>query len=350
MTLTYAIDPADDWPVFDFTETITYDPTGASAAITGLTAIRRPISQSAGRRIEQFDIGDGLNPDDVTFHVCENTNNDLANITLTPYDFDNDLPKDTITDDNSLLYDVIFAERQVDNSKLFVVARKRRLYSALISYWKLDELSGNAADAHGSNTLTDTNTVTAGTGLFSQARDFEATNTEYLTINDNATFQIGDTDLTIQAWVKAESLSGVQDNTILSKFATNEKEYYIAYEDTAQRFFFSISNDGSTDTIVTANNLGAPATGTWYHILAWIDTANNQIAIQINQGTADTASFTTRVYHSAAPFRIGASGQTGNEAPWDGLIDEVAIWKRLLTTAEKTRLYNSGQGLAYENF
>jgi hypothetical protein len=124
MTLTYNIEPADDWPVFDFTETISYTPTGA-AAISGLTALRRPISQSAGRRIEQFDLGQGLNADDVTFHVCETANDDLAAATLTPYDFSGPTAKDTITDADSDVYDVIFVERQVDASKLFCVARKR---------------------------------------------------------------------------------------------------------------------------------------------------------------------------------------------------------------------------------
>ena len=32
---------------------------------------------------------------------------------------------------------------------------------------------------------------------------------------------------------------------------------------------------------------------------------------------------------------------------WDGLIDEVGFWKRILTAQEKTNLYNAGAGLAY---
>jgi hypothetical protein len=125
MAINYEIDPADDWPVFDFTQLVTYDPTGATAAITGLTAIRRPISQSAGRRIEQFDIGDGLNPDDTVFHICDTDAGALAAIDLTPYDFATSTSKDTITDADAVVYDVIFVERQVDNSKLFCVARKQ---------------------------------------------------------------------------------------------------------------------------------------------------------------------------------------------------------------------------------
>lgn len=124
MPINYEINPADDWPVFDLTETITYTPDGG-AAITGLTAIRRPISQSTGRRIEQFDIGDGLNADDIVFHICETAGGALAAIDLTPYDFAGSTSKDEITDADTTVYDVIFVERHVDNSKLFAVARKQ---------------------------------------------------------------------------------------------------------------------------------------------------------------------------------------------------------------------------------
>lgn len=125
MALSYNILSADDWPVFDFTELVTYDPVGATPAITNLTALRRPISQSQGRRIEQFDIGDGLNQDDVGMHICETAGGALAAITLTPYDFGTSTSKDTVTDANSTVYDVIFVERHVDTSKLFAVLRKQ---------------------------------------------------------------------------------------------------------------------------------------------------------------------------------------------------------------------------------
>lgn len=43
----------------------------------------------------------------------------------------------------------------------------------LVSYWKLDEASGNALDAHGSNTLIETSgAIAAAGGKINGARDF----------------------------------------------------------------------------------------------------------------------------------------------------------------------------------
>ena len=56
----------------------------------------------------------------------------------------------------------------------------------LVSYWKLDEASGNALDAHGTNTLTDSNTVTSAAGKIGDSRHFTRTVPEYFTIADNA--------------------------------------------------------------------------------------------------------------------------------------------------------------------
>lgn len=121
MALNYNIDPTDDWGIFDFSETVTYTPNG-TVAIPNNAALRRPISQSQGRRIEQFDIGTGLDQMDIAMHIAASN---LAAITLTPYDFSGPTAKDTVTDAAAIVYDVIFAERHVDASKIFVVLRKR---------------------------------------------------------------------------------------------------------------------------------------------------------------------------------------------------------------------------------
>jgi hypothetical protein len=205
----------------------------------------------------------------------------------------------------------------------------------LISYWKLDEASGNATDAHGSNTLNDTNTVGAGTGKINGARDFEADNTEFFTIADNADLSTGDIDFTIQAWVNAESFGA--NRVIIGKWGGgSQREYMLIYFTSTQRFGFQASNDGSASTTVSANNLGTPSTGTWYHIVCWHDSVNDQIGIAVNNGTPNTAAHSTGVRDGTAPFRIGDRSESS--LPWDGLI---------LSSQDRTDLYNAGNGLAY---
>jgi hypothetical protein len=225
-------------------------------------------------------------------------------------------------------------------------ATRADLTTSLVSYWKLDEASGNAVDVHGSNNLTDTNTVGAGTGKINGARDFELDSSEYFTIADNAALSGSDRDIAMTAWVNMETKAAAM--RIVSKYGSSgSREYALLYNSVSDRFEFQVSSNGTGSTAnVSANNLGSPSTGTWYYVIAWHDATNDLIGIQVNNGTANTTAATGGIFDSTTPFGIGAVASSGG-SPFDGLIDEVGFWDRLLTADEKTSLYNSGNGLAY---
>lgn len=84
------------------------------------------------------------------------------------------------------------------------------LLTNLESYWKLDEASGNATDAHGTNTLTNNNSVGSGTGKLNGCRTFARASSQRLSIADNSSIGLGDVDFTFTAWVKFDSLTGEQ--------------------------------------------------------------------------------------------------------------------------------------------
>ena len=50
----------------------------------------------------------------------------------------------------------------------------------LVGDWSMDETSGTRADSHGTNNLTDNNTVGSTTGVISNAASFVSANSEYL--------------------------------------------------------------------------------------------------------------------------------------------------------------------------
>lgn len=221
------------------------------------------------------------------------------------------------------------------------------LVDDLVVYLSLDEASGNAIDAHGSNDMSDNNTVGATTGKVGGGRDLEVGSSEYFSAAHNSDWAVGDIDFTLQAWVNAESLAG--DSYILSKYAFSfpDRQYALRYNVTTNRFDFFVSPDGDNATIatVTANNLGAPSTATWYLIHAWHDATNNQIGIAVNAGTADITSHSGGVVNASSNVNVGAIAAA---AHWDGIIDEVGFWKRVLTSDERTELYNAGTGRDYD--
>jgi hypothetical protein len=215
----------------------------------------------------------------------------------------------------------------------------------LISHWKLNEASGNAVDAHGSNTLTETSgTIASGAGKIDASRDFESGDTEYFEKTDNADLSTGNIDFTVCFWAKAESAINNMCAVTKGGFSAASHEYAL-YINTSGGTKFRFTLGGSSLYILDSSV--SVSAGTWYFVVAWHDAVGDGMNIQVNNGSVDGTSHLTGVPDSATAFRIGASS-AGNY--WDGLIESVSFWKRVLTSDERTELYNSGNGLDYDNF
>jgi hypothetical protein len=75
------------------------------------------------------------------------------------------------------------------------------LTDSLISYWKMDETSGTRYDSHGTNHLTDNNSVGSLTGKINSSAYFgPAPTTKYLNHIDSSDFDVGDIDFTFSLW------------------------------------------------------------------------------------------------------------------------------------------------------
>lgn len=174
------------------------------------------------------------------------------------------------------------------------------------------------------------------------AAKFTLANNEYLNLADNSSVSMGDIDFTIAAWVYFDTEAAVPG--VMGKWGSSGGfEYLIYYYN--DRFYLNVSNDGTTNTALTSNAFGALVPNTWYYVMGWHDSVNNQIGISVN-GVANTAAFSTGVFDGPTEFRIGSYAQ-GTTNHIDGRIDNAAVWKRMLTSQERTDLYNSGRGLNY---
>lgn len=218
------------------------------------------------------------------------------------------------------------------------------LLTGLVSYWKLEEASGTRFDAHGTNHLTDNNTVTQATGRVGNAAQFTGSNLEFLSIADNSSLSMGaGARFTLAAWVYLTS-KGDTRNIIAKRAGVGDLEYYMRYNLASDRFNLEVSPDGFTPvTSVDANASGSPALNTWYFVVAGYD--GSQLLIQVNNGTVNTQPYNSDVYDGGSLFQLGA--WSGANELWDGRIDEAGLWKRWLTAGERTQLYNGGAGLTY---
>jgi hypothetical protein len=218
----------------------------------------------------------------------------------------------------------------------------------LVEYWKLDAASGDETGSVASIVLTDGNTVGTAAGKIGTARDFENGSDEYMTTADSAALSTGDIDFTVGCWVQLESEATVSHEIVSKWIATgNHREFILRYDQSSDRFMFIVSPNGTSsgNTTVAANTFGAVTTGVWYFVVAGHDAANNVIFISVN-GVENTAAHTTGLADRDGTFDIGRFNAS-TVTDFDGLIDEVGFWKKVLTSTERAALYAGGNGRTY---
>ena len=216
----------------------------------------------------------------------------------------------------------------------------------LISDWKFDETSGNAADAHGSNTLTASGSPGTTTGKLSNCRTYDGF-TQWFSIADNASLSTGNIDFWFTCWVYLANKSGYRAIMGKDKPTGNQRESLLFYDVGVDRFALALFSDGTSGSAIQVNASSAPSINTWYFISAGHSATNDFASISINAGTRVTTSHSAGVFDSTAAFMIGSRDNA--DLFWNGRIDEAAFWKRELSTQDETDLYNSGSGLGYDS-
>jgi hypothetical protein len=166
-----------------------------------------------------------------------------------------------------------------------------------------------------------------------------------LSIADNADMSTGDIDYTFGGWLYLDTKTAVM--AAVSKWETDGFEYILFYDSSADRLTWIVGNGaGSPIATVVASNFGNVPTATWIHFVAWHDAGGNLAGIRINDTSENTAVTSGTGGEGAEGFKLGANAATPANF-WNGRIDAVGFWKRLLTAGEKTELFNSGSGVEH---
>jgi hypothetical protein len=210
----------------------------------------------------------------------------------------------------------------------------------LISFWELDDANDDVVAS--ANDLTNNNVVTFVTGKVGNAANFVRASSQSLSDADTASLSTGDIDFTICAWARFTSHVGLDIGLVGRWDASSQQEYFLGLPNGNPPTFYVSTTGGDAVSIGSAATV---TTATWYFIVVWHDSVGNTINIQVDNGTADGVSHSGGVYDSTAAFRLGTNG--GSSWFLDGDLDQVGFWKRVLTSDERTYLYNSGAGRSY---
>ena len=224
------------------------------------------------------------------------------------------------------------------------------LTDSLVSYWKLDETSGNASDATSSvKTLTNVGTTAYAAAKINNGADFGITNsTMYLT---RTGYVVSDGACSISFWVKqrTEISGGVQTFSFSGSEST---ALSVEYDFNAGTRRLQLTRIRSSLPTITTNYTITLGTANFYHIVGTYDGAN--IILYVNGvsvgSTAASLNGTTNWSPGGGYFSIGAnrSANDGSVSQYaSAVIDESGIWNRAITATEVTNLYNSGFANAY---
>lgn len=225
------------------------------------------------------------------------------------------------------------------------------LLTNLISYWKLDESSGNAADSNSTNTLTNNNTTAYVAGKINNGSNpapATGASAQGLTIVNASQSGLNITgDMSISCWWKPTSLT---DNGLAGKWGAPGARSYLLYQnsDATSTVSFYVSDDGSNIVSGDWSNAGITV-GNWFHLVATWKASTSKANLYIN-GVAQAEKTTTgitSIISTTNDFMIGRVVGAVDARSGDGIVDEVGIWSRVLTAAEALSLYNNGNGLPY---
>lgn len=254
--------------------------------------------------------------------------------------------------DTSLQAQFVFASRaEVEALTLVVQAAKaavdnlappadtQPLTRSLQAFWNFDDLDGSRVDAANYHYLTPMGDVSSIDGKLGTATHF---NGGYLASPDYDSISGGTgRALTLAVWVRAGTLTTTE--VIAHKIAadTSDMEYGLYFDATTHKMKFSVSASGSAWTgTVEATSFGAGTTN-WDLYIGWYDPTAHTLNIQVNNGPVDTISYSDGIRDGGASLYLGS---LAGAAPFHGDLDAFGLWKRVLTSNERSTLYAGGAG------
>jgi len=223
--------------------------------------------------------------------------------------------------------------------------------TGLVAYYKLDENSGTAYDTTGSHPLTKGEATFDPTGgkINGALRVSETAEGKYSSDDPGLS-----SDLTISAWVKLNSLRtsgrvisiGSSGSGTLARLTVGSPAQAIPpdYDPVTGNTYIdaSIGTGGTGDSSYQFDfNWSLYA---WHHLVATYDSGSNTTTLFIDGSESHNYSQTFTISGTISD-NIGIGGSSSADG-FDGWVDEVGVWSRVLTDTEISDLYNSGDGLS----
>lgn len=214
------------------------------------------------------------------------------------------------------------------------------LLTGLRAWWTMEAATdGLRADSHSVYPLTENGSLNTVSGINGNAADFAGTG--YLSHADVTGLRLGGTDWTFSFWIKPYSFPGAQYLILKSPGGANTNGYALFYGPTSLGGFIGMGPNGNLNFGHGGRDFSIDE---WHHILWWYDSTAGTINTQVNNGTPQSTAQAFPQVDGTHAFQIGLRGVN---PILDAVVDEFALWERVLTEDERARLF--GDQLTYND-
>lgn len=219
-----------------------------------------------------------------------------------------------------------------------------------IAYWRLGETSGPTAFDEIDSYDISYGTVTLNQpGALTNDPDTSVrfSGSEEMTLLESDLQITG--DLTISCWINPDTLPGL-----------NSSDYFLVCAGSGETesnnvlYAFAIRNTGGTYYLRSFHENGAGSnnivdisysisTSTWFHVVQTRNTSTNTYYVYANGVEVSNGGYANNpTGGTSSTFQIGGDG-TGSF--FDGFMDELSIFNKVLTEEEIKRLYDTGKDI-----
>jgi hypothetical protein len=236
------------------------------------------------------------------------------------------------------------------------------LSTGLLAWWRFEESSGTRNDSHsGGLNLSQVGAINNSTGKVGQSANISPGTINAFSNAANYLQRDGSfVPITTQYWAGWINLTAGTNNAVFfiaGKYGPFEyeggpgnRQIQILYDRTlAQPLRLTVSSTGAS---ASERAVGVSCNrDEWVLFEAYYDSVSTNIGIAVNSGSFSTLNtgYSSIFNATTATFKIGyyffnsVSGSNSNRF----LIDELAVWNRMLTASERVALWNSGFGRPY---
>jgi hypothetical protein len=218
---------------------------------------------------------------------------------------------------------------------------------SLIGYWKMDSETGGVtpdSSNSGLNGMVKGNaTLMPGEGTNGSGAYRLDGNSDRIQITRSSKLLPTNNQITVSAWFNV--MGGTYENWQhpLSKW----DNYYLRVADNLRQVRFGIFSGHNTESSVGyadwTNFNPVIDYNTWYHAVGTYD--GNTARLYLNGVEVASKDLGITMYTgNNYDLMLGAVSWSSSQEELNGMIDEVAIWNRALSSSEITEIYNYGSG------